>query len=65
MRGLLKIAFTTPTDGDYRVTAEHLNYAFGPSEVYRLTVTPATPGFDVSLPAADGFTVAAYTIPPY
>jgi hypothetical protein len=53
-----KIAFTAPADGDYRVTAEHLNYAFGPSEVYRLTVTPAAPGFEINL-AADAFTVAA------
>src|SRR5207302_6001004 len=29
--------------------AEHLNYAFGPCEVYRLTVTPPTPGFDLAL----------------
>src|SRR5207248_2341355 len=59
-----KIAFSAPADGDYRVTAEHLNYAFGPSEVYRLTVTPTAPGFDVSLPAAEAFTVAAgQTVP--
>lgn len=53
-----RIAFTAPADGAYRVTAEHLHYAFGPSEVYRLTVTPAVPGFEINL-AADAFSVAA------
>ena len=37
------IDFTAPADGDFFIVAEHLNYAFGPSEVYRLTVTPPTP----------------------
>jgi hypothetical protein len=44
-----RIDFTAPADGDFFVLAEHLNYAFGPSEVYRLTVTPAAPGFELAL----------------
>src|SRR5256885_8906200 len=31
---------TAPADGDFFVVAEHLNYSFGPTEVYRLTVDP-------------------------
>jgi hypothetical protein len=44
-----RIDFAAPADGDYTVSVEHLNYQFGPSEVYRLTVTPAAPAFDVAL----------------
>src|SRR5207302_8778455 len=44
-----RIDFTAPADGDYVVEVQHLNYHDGPSEADRLTVTPATPGFDFSL----------------
>jgi hypothetical protein len=44
-----RIDFTAAADGDCLVIVEHLNYAFGPSEVYRLTVTPATLGFELAL----------------
>jgi dienelactone hydrolase len=44
-----RIEFTPPADGDYLVEVQHLNYQGGPSEAYRLTVTPSTPGFDLSL----------------
>ncbi len=43
------IDFTAPADGNFFIIAEHLNYSFGTSEVYRLTVTPPTPGFDLTL----------------
>jgi hypothetical protein len=44
-----RVEFAAPADGDCTVSAEHLNYQFGPGEVYRLTVTPAEPAFDVAL----------------
>jgi hypothetical protein len=44
-----RIDVTAPADGDYFIVAEHLNYAFGPNEVYRLTLTPLVPSFELSL----------------
>ncbi len=44
-----RIDFQAPADGDYVIVAEHLNYLFGPTEVYRLTVTHPTPGFELTL----------------
>ncbi len=44
-----RIKFTAPADGDYLIEAQHLNYLGGPSEVYRLTVTPSTPTFELGL----------------
>jgi len=44
-----RIEFTPPADGDYLVEVQHLNYQGGPSEAYRLTVTPNAPAFDLSL----------------
>jgi hypothetical protein len=44
-----RIDFTPPANGDYLVEVQHLNYQGGPSEAYRLTVTPSAPGFDLSL----------------
>src|SRR5205823_8452715 len=46
-----RIEFTAPDDGDYRLEVQHLNLIGGPSEVYRLTVTPAAPDFDLTLAA--------------
>jgi hypothetical protein len=43
------IEFTAPADGDFFIVAEHLNYSFGPTEVYRLTVAPPTPGIELTL----------------
>ena len=43
------IDFTAPADGNFYIVAEHLNYMFGPCEVYRLTVTAPVPGFEVGL----------------
>jgi hypothetical protein len=53
-----RLDFTAPADGDYTLSVEHLNYFFGPTEAYRLTVTPYRPEYDVSLPL-DRFDVAA------
>ncbi len=44
-----RLDFRVPADGDYYLTVEHLLYWSGPSEVYRVTVTPYEPGFDLSL----------------
>jgi hypothetical protein len=44
-----RIDFTAPADGDYLVEAQHLNYLGGPSEAYRLTVTPNTTSFELGL----------------
>ena len=42
-----RIDFTAPADGDFIIYAEHLNYAYGPTEVYHLSLREATPDFDV------------------
>jgi hypothetical protein len=44
-----RIEFTAPADGDVILAVEHLNYAFGPNEVYHLDIAPVGPDFDVSL----------------
>jgi hypothetical protein len=44
-----RIDFTPPADGDYYLEVQHLNYVGGPSESYRVTVTPYEPGFDLAL----------------
>lgn len=44
-----RIAFTAPDDGDYLLEVQHLNYLGGPSEVYRITVTPTVPDFELAL----------------
>ncbi len=44
-----RIDFTAPADGEFVVSVEHLNYLHGPNEVYRLTITQPSPGFDVVL----------------
>lgn len=64
-----RLEFTPAADGDYTIACEHLNYLFGPNEVYHLTVRPATPDFDVSLvldrfeaPAGGGTAVAVANV---
>jgi hypothetical protein len=53
-----RLDFTPPADGDYTLAVEHLHYDWsGPSEVYRITVTPYEPGFSLAL-ATDRFDVA-------
>src|SRR5262249_22901277 len=44
-----RIEFTAPEDGNYLLEVQHLNYLGGPSEAYRLSVTPSAPGFDLAL----------------
>lgn len=44
-----RIEFTPTEDGDYLLEVQHLNYLGGPSEAYRVTVTPSTPTFDLAL----------------
>jgi hypothetical protein len=45
-----RLDFTPPADGDYLLEVEHLYSWGGPDEVYRLSVTPHEPGFDLTLP---------------
>jgi hypothetical protein len=44
-----RLDFTPMVDGDFYLTAEHLHGWGGPAEVYRLTVVPYEPGFDLSV----------------
>ncbi len=44
-----RIDYTPPADGDYYLRVENLLYAGGPSESYRVTVTPYQPGFTLGL----------------
>jgi hypothetical protein len=64
-----KLDFTPPADGTFFVACEHLNYLFGPNEIYHLTVAPATPDFHVVLaldryeaPAGGGTAVAVTSV---
>jgi hypothetical protein len=43
------IDYTAPADGDLTLVVEHLNFLFGPNEVYRITITEPGPAFDVTL----------------
>ena len=52
-----RIDFTAPADGDFVIYAEHLNYAYGPTEVYHLSLREAGPDFDAQL-ALDRFALA-------
>ena len=52
-----RLELTASDDGQYTLTAEHLNFAFGPNEVYRITLGTPTPGFDVTL-ASDQLMIA-------
>jgi len=45
----IKLEFTPPADGTYFVACEHLNYLFGPTEVYHLSIQPAKPDFRLTL----------------
>jgi hypothetical protein len=45
-----RLAFTPPADGDFILTVEHIHGWGGPDEVYRVTVVPNDPGFDLVLP---------------
>jgi hypothetical protein len=52
-----RIDFTAPADGDYILAVEHQLHLSGPSENYRITVTPYEPSFELSL-GLDRFDVA-------
>lgn len=41
--------FTPAADGEFYAVAEHLNYGYGPTEVYHLTVRPAAPDFEIAI----------------
>jgi hypothetical protein len=43
-----RLEYTPPADGDYTLMVEHLHYWGGPDETYRITATPADPGFELS-----------------
>ena len=45
-----RIDFTAADDGDYLLEVQHLHFASGPSESYRITVRPPPSGFDLTLP---------------
>jgi hypothetical protein len=44
-----RLEFSAPADGDYTLVVEHLLYWGGPTETYRVTVTPAEPDFSLSV----------------
>ncbi len=52
-----RIDYTATEDGDLIVQAEHLNFAHGPNEIYRLSVCETQPDFDVVI-GLDRFDVA-------
>ncbi|HEY3789141.1 MAG TPA: hypothetical protein VGL71_09810 [Urbifossiella sp.] len=67
--GPTQVEFTPAADGIYTVACEHLNYLFGPNEVYHLSVHPVAPDFEVSLvldrceaPVGGGTSVAVANI---
>lgn len=45
-----KIDFTAADDGDYVLEVQHLHFAGGPSESYRITFLPPANSFDIVLP---------------
>jgi hypothetical protein len=56
MTASARLDFTPSADGDYTLQAEHLHLWGGPDEVYRVTVMPYEPGFDLTV-ALDRFNV--------
>jgi hypothetical protein len=51
-----RLDFTPQADGDYTLQVEHLHLWGGPDEVYRVSVTPFEPGFELTV-ALDRFNV--------
>jgi hypothetical protein len=45
-----RLDFTPPADGDFSLVVEHLHGWGGPDEVYRVSITPYQPGFELLLP---------------
>jgi hypothetical protein len=56
MTATARLDFTPSADGEYTLQLEHLHLWGGPDEVYRVTVTPYEPGFDLTV-ALDRFNV--------
>jgi hypothetical protein len=56
MKPTVRLDFTPPADGDYTLHVEHLHLWGGPDEVYRVSVTPFEPGFDMAV-ALDRFNI--------
>ncbi len=56
MQAAAQLDFTPPADGDYTLQVEHLHLWGGPDEVYRVSVTPFEPGFDLTV-ALDRFNI--------
>ena len=52
-----RLDYTATADADLTLSVEHLLYNFGPSESYRVTITPYEAGFDLAL-QLDRFDVA-------
>jgi hypothetical protein len=52
-----QLDFKPQADGDYTLQVEHLHLWGGPDEVYRVSVTPFEPSFELSV-ALDRFSVA-------
>jgi hypothetical protein len=44
-----RLDFTPPADGEYTLHVEHLHLWGGPDEVYRVSVVPFEPGFDLTV----------------
>jgi hypothetical protein len=44
-----RLDFNPPADGDFFLSVEHLLYAGGPAESYRVTIRPYEPGFSLSM----------------
>ena len=44
-----RIDYATAEDGEVLLHVEHLNYAHGPNEVYRVSVRPNEPDFDIAV----------------
>ncbi|MDB5310088.1 MAG: hypothetical protein JWO38_4290 [Gemmataceae bacterium] len=64
-----RLEFTPGADGEYVIACEHLNYLYGPNEVYHLSVHPTAPDFEITLaldryeaPAGGGTAVAVANV---
>jgi hypothetical protein len=45
-----RLEYTPPADGDVVLAVEHIHSWGGPDEVYRITIIPSQPGYDLKLP---------------
>lgn len=50
MQTTARVEFTADADATYFIKAEHLNFLFGPGELYHLTLKTDEPDFDLELP---------------